>query len=111
MNLNLEIISPQEIFYNQEVDLVIFPGIEGDFGILKRHMPMLTYLRLGIIYVYKQRKIINSFLVNGGVVEVLDNKCTLLTEDIIESKDFKIQQTDSKLEKLKSELTKNLYYK
>tara|TARA_B100001564_G_scaffold56073_1_gene42869 strand:- start:282 stop:617 length:336 start_codon:yes stop_codon:yes gene_type:complete len=111
MNLNLEIISPQEIFYNQEVDLVIFPGIEGDFGILKSHMPLLTYLRLGIIYVYKQRKIINSFLVNGGIVEVLDNKCTLLTEDITESKDFKLQQTDSTLEKLKSELTKNLYYK
>ena len=68
MNLNLEIISPQEIFYNQEVDLVIFPGIEGDFGILKSHMPLLTYLRLGIIYVYKQKKIINSFLVNGKSV-------------------------------------------
>ena len=110
MNLNLEIISPQNIFYSQEVELVILPGIEGDFGVLKNHMPLLTYLRLGIIYVYNQKRLMNSFLVNGGIVEVLDNKCTLLTEDILESKDFKVQ-SDSKIEKLKLKLTKNLHYK
>ena len=110
MNLNLEIISPQNIFYSQEVELVILPGIEGDFGVLKNHMPLLTYLRLGIIYVYNQKRLMNSFLVNGGIVEVLDNKCTLLTEDILESKDFKVQ-SDSNIEKLKLKLTKNLHYK
>ena len=111
MKLNLEIISPQNIFYSQEVELVIFPGVEGDFGVLKSHMPLLTYLRLGIIYVYSQKKLVNSFLVNGGVVEVVNNKCTLLTEDIVESKDFKTDQADSKIEKIKLKLTKNQYYK
>ena len=99
MTLNFEIISPQNIFY-QDVDLVILPGIEGDFGVLKNHMPFLTYLRLGLVYVYKHKKLINSFIVNGGIVEVLDNKCTLLTEDILETKDFKVQ-SDSNIEKLK----------
>ena len=41
----------------REVDLVILPGSEGDFGILKNHMPFLTSLRVGIVYIYVEKKI------------------------------------------------------
>ena len=47
----LEIISPNEIVFEKEIDLVILPGSEGDFGILKDHMPFLTSLRVGIVYI------------------------------------------------------------
>ena len=53
----LEIISPNEIVFEKEIDLVIFPGNEGDFGILKNHMPFLTSLRVGIVYIYLEKKI------------------------------------------------------
>ena len=42
----LEIISPNQIVFEKEIDLVIFPGREGDFGVLKNHTPFLK--RLGI---------------------------------------------------------------
>ena len=45
----LEIISPSEIVFEKEIDLVIFPGSEGDFGVLKNHMPFLTYSYAGLI--------------------------------------------------------------
>ena len=57
MTFNFEIISPQQTIFNDEVDLCILPGIEGDFGILKNHMPFLTTLRLGIAYIYKEKKL------------------------------------------------------
>ena len=79
----LEIISPNEIVFEKEVDLVIFPGSEGDIGILKDHMPFLTSLRVGIVYIYLEKKIIETFLVTGGIVEVSQNRCSLLTEEII----------------------------
>jgi F-type H+-transporting ATPase subunit epsilon len=110
MSLHLEIISPQEILYNEEVDLVIFPGIEGDFGILKKHMPLLTYLRMGIIYLYKEKKLINSFLVNGGIVEVSKDSCTLLTEDIVDTKNYKPDDINENVTKLKSKLVSKFYY-
>ena len=66
MNLNLEIISPQKVIFNEEIDLCILPGAEGDFGILKKHMPFLTTLRLGIAYIYKNKKLHETFLINGG---------------------------------------------
>ena len=57
-------------------------------------MAFLTTLRLGIAYIYKEKKLIETFLVNGGVVEVSKNQCTLLTEDILKSNDFKIKNDD-----------------
>ena len=110
MSFNLEIISPQQTIFNDEIDLCILPGIEGDFGILKNHMPFLTTLRIGIAYIYKNKKIIETFLVNGGIVEVSKNKCTLLSEDIIKTSDYKDEKTDDKIEIEKIRVSKKLYY-
>ena len=110
MSFKLEIISPQNKVFDDDVDLCIMPGIEGDFGILKNHMPFLTTLRLGIAYIYKKKKLVETFLVNGGVVEVSKNQCTLLTEDILKSSDFKINNKEDLVEVKKKKLVENLYY-
>ena len=110
MSFNLEIISPQQTVFNEEIDLCILPGVEGDFGILKNHMPFLTTLRIGIAYIYKNKKIIETFLVNGGIVEVSKNKCTLLSEDIVKTSDFRDEKTDDKIEIQKIKVSKKLFY-
>ena len=110
MSLSLEIISPEQTVFNDEIELCILPGIEGDFGILKNHMPFLTTLRIGIAYIYKNKNIIETFLVNGGIVEVSNNKCTLLSEDIVKTSDYKDQKTDDKIEIEKIRVSKKLYY-
>tara|TARA_B100001057_G_C22443704_1_gene792221 strand:- start:147 stop:482 length:336 start_codon:yes stop_codon:yes gene_type:complete len=110
MSFKLEIISPQSKIFNDVIDLCILPGIEGDFGILKNHMPFLTTLRLGIAYIYKEKKLLETFLVSGGVVEVSDNQCTLLTEEIIKSKEFKVLNLEDKVEKKKEKIVSALYY-
>ena len=110
MSLNFEIISPKEVIFDQDIDLVILPGIEGDFGVLKNHMPFLTYLRLGIVYIYKDNKLIHSFIVNEGIVEVLKDKCTLLTEDITETKDFNASDDKNEIDQLKSKIISKPHY-
>ena len=110
MSFKLQIISPQNMIFDDEIDLCILPGTEGDFGILRNHMPFLTTLRLGIAYIYKEKKLIETFLVDGGVVEVSNNKCTLLTEDISKSNEFKIENKEDFLELKKKKLVENLYY-
>ena len=79
MSFNLEIISPQQIIFNDDIELCILPGIEGDFGILKNHMPFLTTLRIGIAYIYKNKKIIETFLVN--VLLLIFHEIFLFFED------------------------------
>ena len=114
----LEIISPNEIVFEKDVDLVIFPGSEGDIGILKDHMPFLTSLRVGIVYIYLEKKIIETFLVTGGIVEVSQNRCSLLTEEVINTNSVnstnKTEESSNKnevnLESLKNKALEKLYY-
>mgnify|MGYP001161396994 FL=1 len=114
----LEIISPNEIVFEKEVDLVIFPGSEGDIGILKDHMPFLTSLRVGIVYIYLEKKMIETFLVTGGIVEVSQNRCSLLTEEVINTNSVsstnKIEESSNKdeinLKRLKDKALEKLYY-
>ena len=63
-----------------------------------------------IIRDYKNKKIVETFLVNGGIVEVSKNRCTLLSEDIIRTSDYKGEKTDDKIETEKIRVSKKLYY-
>ena len=60
MSFNFEIISPQQTIFNDEIDLCILPGVEGDFGVLKNHMPFLTSLRIGVAYVFKNKNSLDN---------------------------------------------------
>ncbi len=121
MELKLEIISPQEIVFNQEIDHVILPGIEGDFGVLKNHMPFLTSLRIGIVYIYIDKKLKETLLVTGGIVEISNNKCTLLTEEVCKSSTItsgkKVEEDSDgpdkntpEIKKLKDKALEKFYY-
>ena len=109
MSFILQIISPDKSVFDEEIEMVIIPGTEGDIGVLSNHMPLITSLRLGNIYIYKNKKIIKKFLVNGGIIEVLGNKCTLLTEDISDS-ESEIIGNDDELSKRKKEIALKQFY-
>ena len=95
MSFNLQIISPEKTLFDESIEMVIIPGTEGDLGVLSNHMPLITSLRLGNIYIYKDNKVIKKFLVNGGILEVIDNRCTLLTEDISDLESEVVNKDDN----------------
>ena len=109
MSFNLQIISPENSVFDDKIDMVIVPGAEGDIGVLSNHMPLITSLRLGNVYIYKDQKIIKKFLVNGGILEVFENKCALLTEDISDS-ESEVISNDDKLFQKKSEIASQQFY-
>ena len=109
MPFNLQIISPEKSVFDEEIEMVIIPGTEGDIGVLSNHMPLITSLRLGNIYIYKNKKIIKKFLVNGGILEVFENRCTLLTEDISDS-ESKVISNDDELSRRKTEIASKQFY-
>ena len=109
MSFNFQIISPDKSIFDEEIEMVIVPGKEGDIGVLSNHMPLITSLRLGNIYIYRNKKIIKKFLVNGGILEVFDNRCTLLTEDITDS-ESKVIGNDDELSQKKSEIASQQFY-
>ena len=79
---NLEIISPDQILLNTEVNQVTMPAYEGLMTILKDHISLITFLRPGFIEAEIQNKI-EKFYVEEGTVEFFNNKLLILTSSTI----------------------------
>ncbi len=93
---NLEIISPERSFLTKkDTDEVVIPGIEGYMGILKDHIPLISFLKPGIIDVKSKNENIN-FYVDDGIVEFKDNTLSILTSNIFDLRDV----NKSKLDKI-----------
>ncbi|MEO6904122.1 MAG: ATP synthase F1 subunit epsilon [Bacteroidia bacterium] len=78
--MHLEIITPEKTVYTGQVEAVKLPGAEGSFGILNNHAPLIATLKKGTVKVTDITKKIENFVINGGVVEVLNNKIIVLAE-------------------------------
>lgn len=76
----LEIITPEKKVYSGEVEAIRLPGAEGSFGILDNHAPLIATLKQGTVKVTEVSKKVENFVINGGVVEVLHDKITVLAE-------------------------------
>ncbi len=77
--MNLEIITPDKTIYKGDAELVQLPGIDGSFEILNNHAPLISALQKGKIKVRKNGAD-DFYEINGGVIEVLENKILILAE-------------------------------
>ena len=73
----IEIISPSNLILKTNTSEVVIPSYEGEMGILKNHIPLITFLRPGIIKVKDQ--IDKNFFVEEGTVEFSNNNLLILT--------------------------------
>ena len=79
----LEIITPKQKVYEGEVTSASFPGTSGYFQILNNHAPMVSSIATGKV-VYKSKEEENEIWVKGGVVEILNNRVTLLADKVLD---------------------------
>ncbi|QQL49101.1 ATP synthase F1 subunit epsilon [Mucilaginibacter ginkgonis] len=79
--MTLEILTPDKKVYEGEATSVTVPGTLGSFEILNHHAPIISTLQDGKLTVRGAGKA-EAFIITGGVVEVLDNKVTVLAEGI-----------------------------
>ena len=77
-----EIISPEKIIFSDDVNMVTLPSYEGDMGILKDHISIITFLRPGIIKVQKNDKNYENFFVEDGTVEYFSNNLVILSSTV-----------------------------
>jgi F-type H+-transporting ATPase subunit epsilon len=78
--MKLEIITPDKKLYEGDVKYASFPGSEGSFGVLNNHAAMIATLKKGNIELTEDNNNNVSFVVKGGVVEILKNKVIVLAE-------------------------------
>ena len=99
---SVEIIRPDKSIMSKKVDEAILPCFEGEVTILKDHIPLITFLRPGILEVGKNEK----YYVEEGTVEFFENKLLILSSTAINLMDFKsgkikemIKDAEEKFEK------------
>ena len=76
----LELITPDKKLFSGEVKSIKLPGKDGSFGILNNHAPIIASLKKGTVKIVDEKNATENFAINGGVVEVLNNKVILLAE-------------------------------
>ena len=84
----VEIISPDKTIYSGKSNEVILPCYEGQVTVLKDHIPLITFLRPGLIEVGKEEK----FYVEDGTVEFVENNLLILSPTIQSLKNIKSDQ-------------------
>ena len=78
----VEIISPDKSILKSETSEVILPSYEGEMGILKDHIPLITFLRPGVIKIKDKTE--KKFFVEEGTVEFAENNLLILTSTALE---------------------------
>jgi F-type H+-transporting ATPase subunit epsilon len=103
-NIRLEVVTPEKCVVDEEVQIVIAPGILGEFGVLSGHTPFMTTLKLGTIRYTDAKGVERCVFVSGGFAEALPNKVTVLAESAERRCDIDIERAKSALDRAQKRL-------
>ena len=103
-NFNLEIISPEKIILSEKVNSVTIPSFEGEMTILLDHIPLITFLRPGILRIEGSKE--SEYFVEEGTVEFSNNTLIVLSSTIIPLENVKGENISKMIEESKALLAK-----
>ena len=103
--LTLEVVSPYGAAFKDEVDEVVAPGTEGEFGVLPGHVPFITTLKIGIL-IYKKDGRPGYIFVNSGYAEVFEDKVLVLADSAEKAEDIDVERAKAALKRAEERLQK-----
>ena len=103
----VEIVNPEQSFYSKEdVTEAIVPAFEGEMGILKDHISIISFLKPGIISI-QSKSGEDKFFVEDGIVEFKNNNLSVLTSSIFNLKDINKDKIRDLIKTTKEEINKS----
>jgi len=101
--ISFDLVSPENLIFNDEVGMIIVPGKDGDIGVLPGHSKLISSLRSGRVMVYGENKdLLKSFFVSGGFAEVNPEKCIVLAETVEEMNSLDKNSIEKEIQELQS---------
>jgi F-type H+-transporting ATPase subunit epsilon len=101
----LSLVSPEKLLFAGEVDQVDLPGVEGDFGVLAGHAPIVAMLRPGIMIVMAG-SLREKFVTFGGVAEFSNEELTILAESASSLDEFDLAGLTARIDEMQEGLAK-----
>ena len=105
-SFKVEIISPEKIIFSDIAKLVKIPSYEGDMSILINHIPIITFLRPGIVKIEKKDGNFEEFFAQDGTVEFFENNLILLSSSLENIKNLSKEFMDNLLNETETQLVK-----
>src|SRR5712691_9267781 len=96
--LKLEIVTPEEKVYSEDVNMVTLPGSEGELGVYPNHVPVLTALKPGELRVLKDGRE-TALAVGEGFVEIKTDAVSVLTDMALESAQIDVAAAEAAVER------------
>ena len=104
--ISFDLVSPENLIFNDEVGMIIVPGKDGDFGVLPGHSKVMSSLRPGRVMVYGEDKnLLKSFFVSGGFAEVNPEKCIVLAESVEEINKIEKALIEKEVQELEAQVS------
>jgi len=101
--MQVDIVTPEKVLFSEkDISMVTIPGIEGQMGILDDHLPVVTFLRPGVINIEQNEN--RYFFTTGGVVDFKNNSLSILCQEVFDIKDL----SDDQINKLKEKANKKI---
>ena len=102
--ISFDLVSPENLIFNDEVGMIIVPGKDGDFGVLPGHSKVMSSLRPGRVMVYGEDKnLLKAFFVSGGFAEVNPEKCIVLAESVDEINELEKSTIEKEVQELEGQ--------
>ena len=94
MSILVDVVTPERQLLSTQVDMVTLPGIDGQMGILRGHVPLLSTLDIGEIVLHKGNE--TTFIaVSGGVVEVRPDKVTIMADTAERAEEIDLDRAEA----------------
>ena len=106
-NFKLDIISPEKTLFSDDVLMVTIPAVEGDMGILKNHINLITFLKPGIINIQLKDKGLEELYIEEGTVEFSNNTLTVLSSTVFKLNELSKELVQQMIEKVDKEINSN----
>ena len=104
-----ELVSPEKLLFSAEVDMVVVPGSEGDFGVLPGHSPFISTVRAGVLDIYEggtnPANLKTRIFVAGGFAETADSRLTVLAEEAVPLADLDRGRIEARLQDARARLS------
>lgn len=99
-----QLVAPERLLASAEVDMVVVPGSEGDFGVLPQHSLFMSVLRPGVIESYEGGQVSGRMFVGGGFSEVNPSGCTVLAEEAMPVAEIDLERARARLSAAQDDL-------
>ncbi len=101
--LHFDLVAPEARIFQGAVDMVVVPGVEGDFGVLAGHAPFMSTIRSGAISIHDGADVRRTFI-HGGFAEVTPDGLTILAEEAIDLTEVDPAEVERQLTEAREDL-------